>query len=130
MVVICLKLKAQNHRKVSSSLWHFPVMFHVFQIRCQSGFSLVKYDTHHTFCSHYLDTNRYSLSAQKWTSVSCVKGSTHKMFIGLQYELITIAPNHYPRPIKSVVYASNCELTNKILLRWTHVWYSWLIGHN
>ena len=45
----------------------------------------------------------YGLYAQKWTSVNCVKESTHKIFTGLQYELITIAPNHYPRPIKSVV---------------------------
>ena len=72
----------------------------------------------------------YSLSAQKWTSVNWVKGSKHKIFIGLQYELITIAPNHYPQPIKSVVYANNRELTNTILLRWSHVWYSWLIRHN
>ena len=28
---------------------------------------------------------RYSLSAQKWTSVNCVKRSKNKIFIGLQY---------------------------------------------
>ena len=73
--------------------------------------------------------NMYSLSAQKWTSVNCVTESRHKLFIGLQCALITIAPNRYPQPIKSVMYANNSELTNKFL-RWTHVWYSWLIGHN
>ena len=72
----------------------------------------------------------YSLSTQKWTSANVVKGSKLKIFIGLQYELITIAPNHYTRPVKSVEYANNCEVTNKILLMWTQVWYSRLIGHN
>ena len=35
----------------------------------------------------------YSLSAQTWTSVNSVQGRNHKIYIGLQYELITIAPN-------------------------------------
>ena len=47
--------------------------------------------------------NTYSLVAQKWTSFNCVKGSTRIIFLGLQYELITIAQKRYPQPIKLVV---------------------------
>ena len=34
------------------------------------------------------------------------------------------------RSIFSYCVKPYCELTNTILLRWTHVWYSWLIRHN
>ena len=50
-------------------------------------------------------------------NIDCIKESTHKIFIGLQYELITVTLNHFPQPIKSVVYVNNYEMTNKILLR-------------
>ena len=33
---------------------------------------------------------------KKKNSVNCVRESTHKIMIGLQYELITIASNYYP----------------------------------
>ena len=60
----------------------------------------------------------------KIDSVNCIKENTQKICIALQYELITIAPNRYPQPIKSVVCENNREVTNKILLIGTHAWYS------
>ena len=60
-------------------------------IQIQTTLHTVPYDTiiyiiHYTL--HYIqdDSSYYSLSAQKWTSVNCVKGSRHKILIGLQYE--------------------------------------------
>ena len=54
--------------------------------------------------NHYIDTTLPTIAfLLKMNLVNCVKESANKIFISLQYELITIALDCYPQPIKSVV---------------------------